>query len=70
VFRTIFKPKRQEVTRRWIKLHCEIFHNVYSSANIVRLIVLRRMRLAGTCSTHGEMKNTLITLLGKAAEMT
>jgi hypothetical protein len=36
VFRRIFGPKRNEVTRRWIKLY-----NLYSSSNIIRMIKSR-----------------------------
>jgi hypothetical protein len=42
--RRIFGPKREEVTREWIKLHNEKLNDLYSSPNIVRVINARRMR--------------------------
>jgi hypothetical protein len=43
VLRTIFGPKRDEVTEGWRKLHNEELHDPYSSPNIVRVIKSRRM---------------------------
>jgi hypothetical protein len=42
--RTIFGPKRDEVTGDWRKLHNEKLHNLYSSPNIIRMIKSRRVR--------------------------
>jgi hypothetical protein len=42
----IFGPKRDEVTRKWRKLHNEELNDRYSSPNIVRVIKSRRMRWA------------------------
>jgi hypothetical protein len=47
VLRRIFRPKGDEVTGEWRKLHNEELNNKYSSPNIVRVIKTRRMRLAG-----------------------
>jgi hypothetical protein len=44
VLRSIFRPKRDEVTRDGKKLHNEELHNLYSSPNIIRMIKSRRMR--------------------------
>jgi hypothetical protein len=41
VQRTIFVPKRDEVTRKWRKLHNEDLSNLYSSPNIIRVIKSR-----------------------------
>jgi hypothetical protein len=38
VLRRIFGPKRDEVTRKWIKLHSEEIQNLCSSPSIVRQI--------------------------------
>jgi hypothetical protein len=46
VLRRIFGPKRDEVMGGWRKLHNEKLHNLYSSPSIIRMIMLRRMRLA------------------------
>jgi hypothetical protein len=40
----MFGPKRDEVTKVWIKLHNEEIHDLYSSPTIVRVIKWRRMR--------------------------
>jgi hypothetical protein len=42
VLRTIFGPKRDEVTGGWRKLHNKEFHNLYSSPNIIRMNRSRR----------------------------
>jgi hypothetical protein len=44
VLRTIFGPKRNEVTGGWRKLHNEELHNLYSSSSIIRIFKSRRMR--------------------------
>jgi hypothetical protein len=44
VLRRIFRPKRDEVTRGWRKLHNEELHGLYSSPSIIRVIKARRMR--------------------------
>jgi hypothetical protein len=44
VLRRIFRPKRDEVTREWRKLHNEELNDFYSSRNIMQVIKLRRMR--------------------------
>jgi hypothetical protein len=44
VLRRIFRPKRDEVTGDWRKLHIDELHNLYSSPNIIRMIKSRRMR--------------------------
>jgi hypothetical protein len=46
VLRKIFGPKRDEVTGEWRKLHNEELSDVYSSPNIIRVIISRRMRWA------------------------
>jgi hypothetical protein len=47
VLRRIFKPKRDEVTKGWRKLHNEELHNLYSLPSTIRMAKLRRMRWAG-----------------------
>jgi len=41
--RRIFGPKRDEVTRKWRKLHNEELNYLYSSPNIIRVVKSRRM---------------------------
>jgi len=47
VFRRIFGPKRDEVTREWRKLHNDELNYLCPSRNIVRVTKSRRMRWAG-----------------------
>jgi hypothetical protein len=54
-----------EVMGSWKKLHKEKLHNMYSSACIIIIIKLWRMRWAGACSTNGEKRNTCRLLVGK-----
>jgi hypothetical protein len=60
VLRSIFGPKRDEITGEWRKLHKEELNDLYSSPNIVRLIKSRRMRwpwhVAGTGERRGAYK--------------
>jgi hypothetical protein len=42
--RRIFGPKREEVAGEWRRLHNEELHNLYSSPDIIRVIISRRMR--------------------------
>jgi hypothetical protein len=44
VLTRIFRPKRDEVTGEWRKLHNESLNGLYSLPNIVRVIKSRRMR--------------------------
>ena len=46
VLMRIFGPKWDEGTGKWRKLHNEELNDLYSSASIVRVIKLRRMRWA------------------------
>jgi hypothetical protein len=47
VLRRIFRPKRDEMTGDWRKLHNEELHNLYSLPSIIRMIKSRRMKWAG-----------------------
>jgi hypothetical protein len=53
MFRRIFGPKRDEVTRDWRKLHNEELNDLYLIPIIVRMIKSRRMRWAGHVAHMG-----------------
>jgi hypothetical protein len=65
VFRRIFGPKRDEVTRGWRKLHNEELDGLYSSPSIVRVIKARRMRWAGHVARMGEVRGACNILVGR-----
>jgi hypothetical protein len=44
VLRRLFRPKSDEVTGEWRKLHKEELQDLYSSPSIIRIIKARRMR--------------------------
>jgi hypothetical protein len=66
VLRTIFGPKRDEVTGDWRKLHNEGLHNLYSSPNIITYNdQVKEDEMGRACSTNGENWNAYRILVGK-----
>ena len=65
VLRGIFRPKRDEVTGKWRKLHNEELNDLYCSPNIVRVVKSRRMRWAGHVARTGEGRYVFRVLVGK-----
>jgi hypothetical protein len=65
VLRTVFGPKREEVTGEWRMLHNEELHDLYSLHNIVRVVKSRIMILAGCVSSVGEERGVHGVLMGK-----
>jgi hypothetical protein len=63
--RGIFRPKRDEVTGGWRKLHNEKLHDLYSSPSIIRIMKSRRIRWAGHIARMGEKRNAYRLLVGK-----
>jgi hypothetical protein len=63
--RRIFGPKRDEMTGGWRKLHDEELHNLYSSQNIIRMIMSRKMRWAGNVARMGKKRNAFKIWVGK-----
>jgi hypothetical protein len=53
VLRRIFGPKRDDMIRRWRKLHKEEVHDLYSSSIIIRIIKSRRMEWTGHVERMG-----------------
>jgi hypothetical protein len=56
VLRRIFGPKRDEVTGEWRRLRDEELYAVYSSANIIRVIKIKKTEMGRACSTYGDRK--------------
>jgi hypothetical protein len=52
----IFGPKRDRVVGGLRRLHNEKLHNLYAAPNTLKVIKLRRMRLAGHVACIGEMR--------------
>jgi hypothetical protein len=63
--RRIFGPKRDEVTRKWRKLHNEKFNDLYSSPYIARVIKSRKMRWAGHVARMKEKRGVCRVLVEK-----
>jgi hypothetical protein len=53
VLRKIIGPKRDEVTRRWRKLHVEELRNLYFLPSKIRIIKSRRMMWVGHVARMG-----------------
>ena len=66
VLRGISGHKRDEAAGEWRKLHSEELNGLYSSPNIIWVIKLRRMRLAGLVACVGEKRGVYRILAGKA----
>jgi hypothetical protein len=65
VLRRVFGPKRDEVTGEWRKLHNEELNDLYSSPNIVRVVISRRMRWARHVARMKEDRGVHRVLVGK-----
>ena len=52
VLRRIFGPRRDEVTGKWRRLHNEELNDLYSSPNIVRVIIEKNEK-GWACGAYG-----------------
>jgi len=68
VLRSIFGPRRDEVTGEWRRMHNEGLNDLYCSSNIVRVIKSRRMRWAGHVARMGEEREVYRVLVGNRRE--
>jgi hypothetical protein len=65
VLRRIFRPRRDEVTGEWRKLHNEELCDLYLPPSIIRRIKSRRMRWVGHVARMGEKRNAYKLLVRK-----
>jgi hypothetical protein len=63
--RRVLRPKTDEVTGEWRKLHNEELDDLYSLPNIVRVVKSRRMRWVGDVELMGEERGVHRVLVGK-----
>jgi hypothetical protein len=56
----IFGTKGKDARWKWGKLHSEELSNLYFSANIIRVLVSRRVKWAGHVAYMGDMSNAKI----------
>jgi hypothetical protein len=54
LLRRIFRPKRDEATGEWRRLHNEELNDLYSSPNTIRVIKSGRMTWVGHAARMGE----------------
>jgi len=67
--RKIFRPRRDEVTEEWRKLHNEELNELYSSPNIFQVIKSRKMRWTGHVARMGERRGVYKVLVGNPEGM-
>ena len=61
----IFGPKRDEVTGELKRLHNKKLYGLYSSPDIIQVIISRTLRWAGHVAHTGERRGAYRVLLGK-----
>jgi hypothetical protein len=64
VLRRMFESKRYEVTGEWRRLHKKELYALYSSPNIIRVIV-KKNETATACSTNGKSTCAYRVLVGR-----
>jgi hypothetical protein len=68
VLRRMLGPGKDELTVDWRKLHNEELHDLYSSLNIVQVIISRRMRWVGHVARMVERRGLYRVLVEKSKE--
>jgi hypothetical protein len=68
VLRRVYRPKKDEVTGKWRKLHNEDLSDLYSLPNTVRVVKSRRMRWARHVARMGEREGCTEFWLGNLRE--
>jgi len=66
VLRRIFGTNKDELKKKWRKLHNVKFNDLYSSPNIFRAIKSRRMRWAGHIARMVKRRRVYRVLVGKS----
>jgi hypothetical protein len=61
----IFRPKKDDVTGVWRKLHNEELHDLYSSLIISRIMKLKRIKLERNVERMERKRNSYILLVGE-----
>jgi hypothetical protein len=65
VLKSMFGPRRDEVTGEWRRLHNKQLYDLYSSPNIIRVIKSRRLRWAGHVARMEERRGAYRALVVK-----
>jgi len=65
VLRRLFRPKRDDVTSEWRKLHNEKLNDLYSLPNIVWVLKSRKVRSTGHVAHKVESRGVHRVLVGK-----
>jgi hypothetical protein len=68
VLRRMFRPRRDDDTEEWRKLHNEELNDLYSSPNIFRVIKERRMICAGHVARMGKGQTYTVFWWGNVVE--
>ena len=68
VLRRIVRPKRDEVTGEWRRLHKEELYALHSPTNIIRVIKSRRLGWAEYVARMGEKRGVYMVLVRKPVE--
>jgi hypothetical protein len=67
--RRIVGRKREKVAGGWRRLLNEELHNLYSSADVIKVMKSRRMSWPGHVARMGDMRSAYTVLVGKPKEI-